>query len=139
MDVSINYLGVILAAVSTMVVGAVWYSKGVFGASWMKLVGMTDAKAKEGSARAMSLSFVASLVSAYVLAHVAFLSNQFFGNSFLMDSLSTAFWLWLGLSAARMLTHDLFEARPTKLITMNIGFEFVTIMVMGLVIGLVGK
>ena len=38
----------------------------------------------------------------------------------------------------RQITHDAFEGRPVKLTVLNIGNEFVTIMVMGLVIGLFG-
>jgi hypothetical protein len=138
MNVDVNWLAVVLAALSSMVVGSIWYAKPVFGASWMKMVGLDDKKAAEGAAVAMGLTLVVSFVTAYVLAHVAFLSNEFFGNSFLQDSLTTAFWVWLGFTASRFLTHDLFEHRRKKLTLMNIGNEFVTIMVMGLVIGLLG-
>jgi cation transport ATPase len=136
MDVQVNYLAVLLAGVSTMVVGSIWYAKPVFGETWRKLVGLDEKKMSENAVKALSLTFLASLVSAYVLAHVTYLSNSFFGNSFLQDALSTAFWLWLGFTAARILTHDLFENRPTKLTIMSLGNELVTIMVMGLVIGL---
>ncbi len=136
--IEVNLLGVLLAAISSMVVGAIWYAKPVFGAKWQKLVKLKDEDMKSGAMKAMGLTFLASLVTAYVLAHVVFLSNKFFEDEFLYDSLFTAFWLWLGLTAARMLTHDLFEQRKTKLTLMNLGNEFVTIMVMGLTIGLVG-
>jgi hypothetical protein len=50
----------------------------------------------------------------------------------------TAFWLWLGFTAARFITHDAFEGRPMALTFLNVSLEFVTIMVMGLLIGLIG-
>lgn len=136
MNVEVNWLAVFLAAVSTMVVGSVWYAKSVFGETWRKLVHLDEKKMTEGAAKAMSLTFLASLVTAYILAHVAYLSNSYYGNSFLQDSLTTAFWLWLGFTAARMLTHDLFEGRPSKLTVLNLVHELVTLMVMGGVIGL---
>lgn len=136
MNVEINYLAVFLAMVSSMVVGAIWYAKPVFGTEWAKLVGLNDKKMQQGAARAMGITVVVSLVTAYVLAHVAYLSNQFFGNSFLQDSLTTAFWLWLGLTAARFITHDAFEQRQPKLTLMNVAHELVTLLVMGGVIGL---
>lgn len=139
MTVEINWLAVVLAMVASMAVGMVWYAKSVFGAKWMKLVGMTDAKASKGAGRAIGVTVLVSLITAYVLAHVTFLSNQFFGNSFLQDALTTAFWMWLGFTAARFITHDAFEQRPTALTVMNVAHEFVTIMVMGLVIGLFGN
>jgi hypothetical protein len=66
------------------------------------------------------------------------LSNQYFGHSYLQDAVNTAFWLWLGFTAARFVTHDAFEGRPVKLTVLNAAHEFVTIMVMGLIIGLMG-
>jgi hypothetical protein len=136
MDVEINYIAVLLAAVSTMVVGSVWYAKGVFGETWRKLVNLDEKKMQEGAVKVMSLTFLASLVTAYVLAHVTYLSNSYFGNSFLQDALTTAFWVWLGFTAARMLTHDLFEGRPSQLTLMNLAHELVTFLVMGGIIGL---
>jgi hypothetical protein len=66
------------------------------------------------------------------------LSNFFFGNSFLSSALQTAFWAWLGFTAARLITHDAFEGRPMKLTALNLGNELVTFLAMGLVIGLMG-
>jgi hypothetical protein len=139
MNVEVNYLAVFLAAVSSMIVGSIWYAKGVFGETWAKLAGIKLGDMKGSNViLVMGLTFVLSLLTAYILAHVTFLSNKFFGDSFLQDALSTAFWLWLGLAAARMVTHNLFEQRPSKFILLNIGNEFVTIMLMGLIIGWMG-
>ena len=140
MEVSINYLAVLLAAVSSMVVGATWYSQGVFGKTWAKLAKVKMGKNDTPAQMTVLFGgvFVASLITAYVLAHVAFLSNHFFGDNFLQNSLSTAFWLWLGLTAARIFTHDSFEGRPRKLTLLTAGHEFVTLLVMGLIIGLMG-
>jgi hypothetical protein len=135
MNVEVNYLAVLLAMVSSMVVGMIWYAKPVLGSKWMKLVGMTDEKAKKGAGKAIGVTIVVSLITAYVLAHVAFLSNNFFHNSFLMDSVMTAFWLWLGLVAARFITHDAFEQRPVSLTVMNCAHELITLLVMGVIIG----
>jgi len=135
MNVEVNYLAVFLAGASSMVVGFIWYSGPVMGKTWQKLVGLKDEDMKKGMAKAMGLTLIASMVTAYVLAHVAFLSNKYFGNSFMQDAVTTAFWLWLGFTAARMLTHDLFERRPTKLTVMALTHELITILVMGAIIG----
>lgn len=140
MEVTVNYWAILLAGVSSMVVGSIWYAKGVFGNTWAKLAKVNMDKKVSGSQLAvlMGLTFVASLVTAYILAHVTYLSNNFFGNSFLQDALTTGFWLWLGFTAARILTHDLFEGRPTKLTMLTWGNELVTIMLMAVVIGWMG-
>jgi hypothetical protein len=140
MDVSVNFLAVFLAALSTLVVGGIWYAKGVFGKTWGKLAKVDMSKAPKSGELAwlMGSTFVASLVTAYVLAHVAFLSNAHFQNSFLQDTLTTAFWLWLGFIATRIYVHDAFEGRRKKLTVLNSAHELVTILVMGLIIGLMG-
>src|SRR5690606_17158500 len=56
----INWLAVLLAAVSSMVVGAIWYAKPVFGTRWMKLSGITDADTQKGAALALILTFIVS-------------------------------------------------------------------------------
>lgn len=138
--VEVNYIAVLLAALSTMVVGSIWYTPAVFGKAWMKLakVKPNQKMSTAQTVKLFGLTFAASLVSAYVLAHVTYLSNQFFGNTFLQDALSTGFWLWLGFVAARILTHDLFEGRPGKLTFLNLAHEFFTVMIMALIIGLIG-
>lgn len=140
MDVSVNYLAIFLAAASSMVVGSIWYAQGVFGKTWAKLAKVDMSKDVKGSDMTvlLGLTFLASLVTAYVLAHVAFLSNQFFKNDFIQDALMTAFFLWLGLTAARMYTYDLFEGRPSKLTLLSVGNELTTLLVMALVIGGMG-
>jgi hypothetical protein len=138
MDVQINVWAVVAATASSMVIGSIWYAQGVFGKTWAKLAKIDMTKNKVSTFKPIAVTLVVSLVTAYVLAHVAYLSNQFFHHSFLQDTLSTAFWAWLGFTAARFITHDAFEGRPAKLTCLNITHEFVTIMVMGLIIGLIG-
>jgi hypothetical protein len=140
MNVDVNWLAVVLAGLSSMVVGSLWYMPATFGSAWMKMTGVKPDKIRGATPQAMAWMygsvFVASLVTAYILAHVSFLSNQFFGNSFLMDSLSTAFWVWLGFTAVRLYTHDTFEGRRKKLTLLNAAHELVTFLVMALIIGL---
>ncbi len=138
MDVQVNYLAVLLAMLSSLVIGAVWYSPKTFAPIWVKLARIDTTKDRGSIMKPMIITVIVSLLTAYVLAHVTYLSNQFFGHSYLQDALSTAFWTWLGFTAARFITHDAFEGRPMALTALNIGNEFVTLMVMGLVIGLMG-
>lgn len=138
MSVEVNSLAVLAAMASSMVVGSIWYARSVFGNTWIKLA-KVDMKKDGGSVwKPIAVTAVVSLITAYVLAHVAYLSNQFFHHSFLQDTLMTAFWMWLGFTATRFITHDAFEGRPAKLTLLNISHELVTIMLMGLIIGLIG-
>lgn len=82
MEVHVNYLAVLLAAVASMAIGSAWYAHGIFGNTWIKLAKMDEKKMKIGAPRALITAFVLSLLLAYVLAHLAYLSNQFFHDSF---------------------------------------------------------
>jgi hypothetical protein len=136
MEVQVNTWAVVAAMVSSMVVGSIWYARSVFGNTWMKLARV---EGDGGSVvRPIVTTMIVSLITAYVLAHVSYLSNQFFQNSFLQDAVTTAFWMWLGFTAARFITHDAFEGRPMKLTLINIANELVTFLVMGAIIGYMG-
>jgi hypothetical protein len=138
MDVQINIWAVLLATLSSMVVGTIWYAQAVFGKAWIKLAKIDTSKNRGSVLKPILITVVVSFITAYVLAHVSYLSNQFFNHSFLQDAVDTAFWLWLGFTATRFITHDAFEGRPTTLTLMTCAHEFVTIMIMGLIIGVMG-
>lgn len=140
MEVTVNYWAVLVAGLSSMLVGSLWYAQGGFGKTWAKLAKVNLNKKMSNNQMAWLLggTFVVSLVTAFVLAHVSFLAHKFFDDTFLWVSLSTAFWLWLGLVAARLYTHDSFEGRPWKLTALNAAHELVTLLVMGAIIGLMG-
>ena len=140
MDVQVNYWAVFLAAVSSMIVGMLWYMPSLFGKPWMKLTGvkLNRKLSNNQMARMYVSTFVASLLTAYILAHVTFLSNRFFHHEFLQDALATGFWLWLGFTAARLLVHDIFESRPVALTLLNAGHELATVIVMAMIVGVMG-
>jgi hypothetical protein len=137
MEVQVSGVGIVLAVVSSMVVGSVWYAKPVFGKTWMKLVGLTDKDFKEMNWTPMVFMVLRAVTTAYLIAYLAFVANTFYGNSFLQDSLKLGAMLSV-LIVPVMAMHDLFENRRKKLSLINGAHEFVTIMIMALVIGLVG-
>src|SRR5438046_1603210 len=100
MTVNINMIAVLLATLSSMIVGTIWYSRSVFGNTWAKLAGLKldDPKMKKGAGMAIATTIVVSFITAYVLAHISFIANAYFHDSFLKDSVTTAFWLWLGFT-----------------------------------------
>ncbi|HSX35505.1 MAG TPA: DUF1761 domain-containing protein [Patescibacteria group bacterium] len=136
MSVEVNWLGVILAAVAAMVIGFVWYSRGVFGNTWMELAGLNDAKMKKGMAGPMVATVISVLLTSWTLAMLAFMANAFFKHSFMMDSVETALWVWLGISATTLVIHNSFEQKPWKLTAMNAANRLVSLLAMGFVIGL---
>lgn len=138
MDVQVNIWGVLAATVAAMVIGAVWYSPPVLGDTWKKLVKLNEKKMKEEASKAYLGMLVLALLSAYVVAHVSYLSSQFFGASLTSAGVTTGFWLWAGVAVPVIFGNGMFEQRPVKLSAINAGNQLVTLVTMGLVIGLIG-
>ena len=140
MDITINYLAIFLAAVSTMVVGSIWYTPKVFGNTWMKLAKVNPNLKLSNVEIFIQLggAFIASLITAAVLAYFAQIMQHALGGSFLSNSLMVGLLGWIGFTAARIYMHDSFEGRRKKLTAINVLHEFVTIVVMAFIIGLMG-
>ena len=64
---NINFLALLLAALSTLVVGFIWYNPKVFGTIWMKEAGMTEEKMKGSN---MIMIFGLSVLYAFFIAFV---------------------------------------------------------------------
>jgi hypothetical protein len=131
----INYIAVVLATLSSMVVGSIWYTPKVFGTYWMKAANITHTGEPKDAIRPILITVLVSFVTAWVLAGSAYISWDFYGGSFFVNSLVTAIILWAGFTAARFITHDAFDGRPTGLTVLNIAHEFVTIVIMSIIIG----
>lgn len=137
--IEVNYLALILAVVISMVLGFLWYSSALFGKPWMKRMGHTPESIKKDQSQMGKwylVSAVAALVTAYVLSHVMSLSENFYNYTPVMSGLSSAFWMWLGFIAPVQLTDVLFGKRDWTLYAINTGYQLVSILLMGLVIGL---
>lgn len=138
MEVEVNYLAVFLAMVVSMIIGSIWYAKPVFGTIWIKLVHLDETKMKQGAMKAMAWTVVLSLLTSYVMAHLIYMSHSFYKVSMLQAGISTAFWVWLGISMTNLVMQGLFEQRPGKLMLLNVGNQLVTLLAIGLVIGGIG-
>jgi hypothetical protein len=139
MGITVNYLAILLASVVSMAVGFFWYSPAVLGKPWMKLMGHTATslkKAQQEMGKMYAMSFVAALVTAYVLSHIMMLSRHFFGYGPVVTGITTAFWAWLGFVAPVQMTDVLFGNKKWELFAINTGYQLVSLLFMGVVIGL---
>jgi len=134
----VNWLAVVLATVSSMVVGAIFYARKVFGNRWMKLAKVDEASLSKSPVLPLVITFVVSFITAAVLAGTAALAQEFYEGNFLLNVLVTGVILWAGFTAARLITHDLFERRPSTLTVLNLLHELITVLVMALIIGAFG-
>lgn len=63
-----NIYAVFVAAVTTFLIGSIWYHPKVFGNAWMKESGMTHEKAKQANmAKLFGFAFLFSLLIAFIM------------------------------------------------------------------------
>jgi hypothetical protein len=131
----INYWAVLLAMLSSMVVGSLWYTPKLFGTRWARLANVDMTGSARGAVWPIVTTVIVSFVTAWVLAGASAIAWHFYEGSFLWGAIVTAVLLWAGFTAARFITHDAFEGRPTQLTTLNIAHELVTLVIMAIIIG----
>jgi hypothetical protein len=63
-----NFYAILVAAASTLVVGAVWYSPMLFANAWMKESGLTEEQLKKGNMlKIFGLTFIFSIMIAMIM------------------------------------------------------------------------
>ena len=139
MEVQVNLWGVLAAVVASVVIGGIWYSNAAFGKHWRRLENIDDKKAKADMPAGMVGMVIGSLLVAYVLAHVTYLSSKFFTDkTYLEAAYTTAFWMWLGFVVPILAGNSLFNQRPWKSTLIHMGNWLLIFIAMGLVIGWIG-
>lgn len=130
MEFSIHYPAVLVAAVSGFVLGGVWYGP-LFGKRWMALRGLTDEDVRSTNfAKVYGLTFLFSLVAAYVLAHavIAFDARGVSGG------LQAGFWTWLGYMFTVRMTDALFNQERMALAWIDTGYRLLWATTMGVIL-----
>jgi len=128
---SINYLAVIVAALSSFIVGWIWYGP-LFGKSWMRLHGFTEKDLKEGSLSMpviMIVNYIATALAALAIAmFIGPEANAGFG---IFAGLMIAVF-WIGTSR---LNDVLYERKPWGLFFINVGYTLIIYVIMGAILG----
>lgn len=139
MNIEVNYVAVLFAGVASMALGFLWYSPMVLGKPWMKEKKFTPEKLKSEQkemGKWYAVSFVVSLITAYVLSHGMSLSMNFFNYPVMQTGLTTALWMWLGFMMPVQLTATIFGDKNFKLLAIDSGYQLVSLLVMGVVLSL---
>ena len=132
----VNLWSVLVAAVATMILGFLWYSPLLFAKPWTVAMGYDpNDKAKmdemrKGAGKLYGITFVASLISAFVLAKIIDITTV---NSTLYG-MKIGFAVWLGFVTTVQLTSTLFKKRPIKLYWIDTGYQLVCYLAMGAIL-----
>jgi hypothetical protein len=126
---NINYLAVVVAAVSSLLIGGVWFSPILFAHAWQREAGLTDEQVRTGAGKAMAGALALSLV-------IAFNLGMFLGkHAGIAWGAGAGALAGIGWATASLATVYLFERRSKMLIIIDGGYLAVSYAVMGAIIG----
>lgn len=125
--VVVDFVAILVAAIVSMAVGFIWYSKPLFAKAWLDEVGLTEEKLGKGPGIGFLWAFIAALVTAYVMAHFV----QYTGAVTAGAGAATGFWIWLGFVATSLGMNMIFEQKSLKLFSINAGMQLANFIIMG--------
>ena len=125
----VNWLSVLVAALSGFVIGSLWYGP-VFGKLWMRLTGMTKEKgAQANMALTFGGAYLLNVIAAIGIATVSV------GHTGVMFALHVGLLGACFFVAPALGVIYLFEQQPFRLWLVNAGYQVVNFAAMGAVIG----
>lgn len=126
--VVINYLAVVVAAIFSMVLGALWYSPVLFGKQWMKLSKVKmNAEMKKKAKFSYIGMFVGSIITALILSAVVDYANA----ATFLEGLLIGVLVWFGFVATTQIGAVLWEGKPKALFLLNTAFSLVNYAIVG--------
>lgn len=126
----INFLAVLVAAVSFFIIGGLWYSPLLFAGAWMKENKLSEDTIRQfNRGRIFGLSFILSLIISLNLA--AFLGPE----SGILWGITAGALAGIGWVAASLGIIYLFEGKSLKLFLINAGYLVISFIVAGAILG----
>src|SRR5437879_12939680 len=101
---NVNLLAVLVAAVLTIALGAVWYSPVLFAKQWMHAHGYTPEKVEEMKRRGVVRAYAVSFLCYLVMAYVGGLLVSYTPATGVVQGAALGFLAWVGFSATVGLT-----------------------------------
>jgi hypothetical protein len=135
MFATVNWWGVVLAALAAMVIGVIWYSPYLFGKQWSKAMGVSEKEMNNGRAKAMPVLILGSLVTAYALSLLTIYLQNYTEDGFVKSGFEAGLLAAVGFAGTALMVHGIFDPRSRKTMYINLGNRLITLVVMGLVIG----
>lgn len=125
-----NYLAVVVAAVSSFLLGGLWYSPMLFLKSWNKAMGRDENSSQGHPAKVFGLSFLFALIAATSFAYLIGPAPA------LRDAVIYALIVGIGFVATSFGINYQFANRPTSGILIDGGYFVAQFVIYGVILGL---
>ena len=118
----INWLAVTVATLAYFMLGALWYSKALFGTKWAQLIKLdvTDPNMKKGMGKMMAASFILMAITCIGLA---FLIVKFNFDSDVRYGIELGLLTGLCFASAAVSINYVYQHKPTGLYLINNGYH----------------
>jgi len=126
----VNYLAVLVAAISSFLVGGLWYSPLLFGPTWQRAAGDVRKPGDAHPARVFGVSVVFALIAAWVYA--VLIPAPASASMALLQGLGVG----AGVVGASFGINYQFANRPPVLWLIDAGYHTLQFALYGLIIGL---
>ena len=123
---------ILLATLSRMVLGALWYSPVLFLNPWMRMTGITRDQMREGFGGKIAGDIVGSFLMAGAMAHMVLWA----GATEVLGGLLVGFICWLGFVAVATISTVTYEKRPFGVWVIHNSYNLVSLLAKGLIIAL---
>lgn len=130
MNVPVNYLAVVVAAVANYLIGSLWYGV-LFRNAWQKFSGVSEMKI---TALSVVLTLIGALLMSYVLQHALFFANQYLKTSGIGGGLMVGFFNWVGFIAPVTIGLVVYEKKSWMLWILNNAYWLISLLVMGVIL-----
>ena len=138
MEIQINWLAILVAVIANFVLGFVWYTP-LFGKVWGKEMGMdmTQKPDPKVMMKGMAFMVIGNFLFAYVLSHNIAAWSFVPGMeemSKMVSVLNAAIFTCLGFYVPYHLGAIVWENRSWKLFFINVGYAFVSLLLVATII-----
>lgn len=129
MQIPINYLAIVIAAVAGFFLSWGWYW--LFSAVWLKALGQT----KESLDRPKPLPFVIAAIAYLLMAWMLAGLMGHLANVTLHGGIIAAFLVWAGFVLTTTTVNQVFRGAPPALTLIDLGNWLAVLLAMGAIIG----
>lgn len=132
-----NWLAIIAATLAYYFIGAIWYSKILFGKTWMELanVQMTE-ETKKKMPMIMAGTFVISFVFATAIGLLSLAVTPLETGMTAKRCIELAVIVSGGIACMTVMLNGMYEGKPMKLLLINCGYNLVGSIAISLIVGM---
>lgn len=133
-NISVNFVGVLIAAIVYFVIGAIWYSRFLFadefGRHHEPPIGETKEEISSNKVGSYIGEFIISLIIAYVLSIILEISQAVT----IIEGITVALWIWIGFIATTHFSAVLWARKTVRHFFIHAGFMLVGLLAMGAIL-----